>query len=540
MAEGSGYGMVYTADTAKKQLLESNRDYNNRLTWQNLYNENTLAASRAENQLVKQYTDASAAAYVSYMQNQNAIRNSNIVGAGRQSLLNENQQALMDAYSSYRSNLQEGTSAIQSAAAEQEANITSALEKQAQYTADYTNAHYDYLVELYNRYQNGENSIFDENGQWYKYTTIDPTVDEEGNYVFDEEGNIVYDEANRRLKNWDELVNPAYEEVTNPDGTITKEYTSLFDENGNLTIAGVDFFDQLENQIANEGTGYSWGNYLSETNPELYDWSTSYNPYNYTMEGTNAGTLRTMYGMMSTDYTYEFAERMGGLTTNQINEKYSKFTELSEQLEGALNSLGTVGGKLSDNQIHKTIQSSVSEVYSLMDEMGIKDELDTELKETYGITLNELETNIQEYVLNSYNSGDIAAGSAGAGAGTGAIVGGAGAGTGLVAGGVIGTGVGLGMTIAGATSVAGAASGAVAGMAAGPIGAVIGAVVGVVAGVIVGAVETGKVKNEMKKQNYQSARNLQSLYNNLLSSLTNYSAYKKREAEINFTKNNIY
>lgn len=524
MAEGSGYGMVYTADTAKKQLLESNRDYNNRLTWQNLYNENTLAASRAENQLVKQYTDASAAAYVSYMQNQNAIRNSNIVGAGRQSLLNENQQALMDAYSSYRSNLQEGTSAIQSAAAEQEANITSALEKQAQYTADYTNAHYDYLVELYNRYQNSENKIFDEGSQWYKYTTVDPMEDEEGNYVFDEEGNIVYDEANRRLKNWDELVNPAYEEVANPDGTITKEYTSLFDENGNLTIAGVDFFDQLENQIANKGTGYSWGQYLAETNPELYDWSTSYNPYNYTMEGTNAGTLRTMYGMMSTDYTYEFAERMGGLTTNQINEKYSKFTELSEQLEGALNSLGTVGGKLSDNQIHKTIQSSVSEVYSLMDEMGIKDELDTELKETYGITLNELETSIQEYVNKSYSSGDIST---------------------ITASTTVGTGVdtavyGILPGAAGAMIGTSIASGVAAGTAAGLIGAVAGAVIGLVVGLVAGGVQAAENKNVAKKQNYNTAVNMQSLYNNLLSSLTNYSAYKKRQAEIDFTNSNIY
>ena len=47
----NNYGLVYTADQAKQQLLNMNRDYNNRLIWQNMFNENTLTAQRAENQL---------------------------------------------------------------------------------------------------------------------------------------------------------------------------------------------------------------------------------------------------------------------------------------------------------------------------------------------------------------------------------------------------------------------------------------------------------------------------------------------------------
>ena len=533
MAEGSGYGMVYTSDSAKKHLLENNRDYNNRLTWQNLFNDNALSAQRAENKLVQQYTDASAAAYVAYMQNQNAIRNSGIVGVGKQALLEENNQALVDAYNSYRSNLQEGTTAIQNAALEQEEAINTSLEEQADYTAEYANAHYGYLTELYNRYEKGENTLFDEGSQWYKYTTAEPMTGEEDNVMLDDEGNIIYDA--RRLKTWDELVNTAYDEVQNADGTITKEYSSLYDENGNLTLAGVDFFDQLENQIATEG-GYSWGDYLNETNPELATWADSYNPYNYTIEGTNAGTMRTMFGMMSTDYAYEFAERMGGLTSKQLDETYSKFTEFSNELATKLES---ANGKLGDNDIHKSIQESTTEMTELMNEFGISDELNEDLQKAYGITLEDLTNAIQEYVNQSYSKGDIDAMAHGSGAATGTTVGAPSAVGGAV---IAGGAAALVPTIVGAAggSIAGAAGGAAVGAVAGPIGAVIGAVVGVIAGVIAGAVQTSKIKDSMKESNYNVATNMQSSYNNLLSALTNYSAYKKREVEINFANQNIY
>lgn len=526
MAEGSGYGMVYTSDSAKKHLLENNRDYNNRLTWQNLFNNNALSAQRAENKLVQQYTDASAAAYVAYMQNQNAIRNSGVVGVGQKTLLEENNQALVDAYNSYRSNLQEGTTAIQNAALEQEEAINSALQEQADYTAEYANAHYGYLTELYNRYEQGENTLFDEGSQWYKYTTAQPMLDEEGNVMLDDEGNIIYDA--RRLKTWDELANAAYDEIQNADGTTSKEYSSLYDENNNLTMAGVDFFDQLENQIANEG-GYSWGDYLNETNPELATWANTYNPYNYTQDGTNAGTMRTMFGMMSTDYAYEFAERMGGLTSKQLDETYSKFTEFSNELATKLED---ANGKLGDNDVHKSIQETTTEITELMDEFGISDDLTEDLQSEYGITLEDLTNAIQEYVNQSYSSGDISAASAGAGAG-------AGAGTGVLGGALSGAAATAIISATGATT-SGALLGASAGSAAGPIGAVIGAVVGLISGIIVGAVQTAETKKAMKKQNYNVAVNMQSTYNQLLSALTNYSEYKKRDAEINFANQNIY
>ena len=110
--------------------------------------------------------------------------------------------------------------------------------------------------------------------RWERYITNDPVLDAEGKEQFDEEGNRIEE---RRLKTQEEMA------------------AELYDENGNLTLAGLDYFDQLENSLANEG-GYSWGQYLLDTNEDLYNWSKTYNPYNYTFEGTNAGSFRTMVG----------------------------------------------------------------------------------------------------------------------------------------------------------------------------------------------------------------------------------------------------
>lgn len=303
----AGQGMIYTSDQAKKQLLESNRDYQNKLTWQNLFSQNDATAAKAQQQLVNEYNTASADAYVSYLQNQNAIKNSQVAGAGKQQLYDENTSALNEAYATYKQQLSEGQTSIEDARLEQQQQINDLLEYQAEMTSKYTNAHLDYLNTLWEKYQAGENQLFDQGTQWSKYVKYDPLLDEQGQQQFDEEGNVMLDVDNPRLMNTQEIAN------------------MLYDADNNLTVKGVDFFDQLENQLANQG-GYSWGDYLAETDEELFDWATGYNPYNYTGDGTNAGTLRTMYGMASTDQTYTFAERYAGLTEKELDTMLNDFT----------------------------------------------------------------------------------------------------------------------------------------------------------------------------------------------------------------------
>lgn len=250
-------------------------------------------------------------------------------------MLQDNELALQDAYNSYMNSLQEGTASIQESYSQSNQAVENAFAEQGEYTAAYDKAHMDYLQELWERYENGENTLFDTE-LWSRYTTQDQLRDEEtGELLYDEEGNPVLGE--RRLKARDELFNASYDEVLDDEGNLVgKDWTGFVDDQGNLTLKGVDFYDQIENAMATEG-GYSFGEYLSDTNPDLLDWANSYNPYDYTDAGTNAGTFKTMTGRMSTDYLYSFAERFGGMSEKEINNLYSSFQESSQQLVDAIN-----------------------------------------------------------------------------------------------------------------------------------------------------------------------------------------------------------
>lgn len=299
--------MIYSESQAQKHLLENNRDYKNRLTWQNAIQGVNAQANAAQAKLAESYVDASADAYTSYLKSQNALKSSDIVGLGRQNLLEQNNLALQDAYNTYAQNLSEGQAEIENSRLAGMEQISSALEQQAKYTADYTNAHIDYLKELYRQYEEGENQLFDdpEWARYLEYTT--PTYDSQGNIVYDEDGNIVYDQ-------------------TIPSLISDKNLMSLMYDDKGLTFQGMDILDQLEHQIAQSGYGgsvYSWSDYLAETNPELLEWANTYNPYNYTPEGTNAATLNTMYGMASDDYTYQFAERLAGLPEKSLKKYFN-------------------------------------------------------------------------------------------------------------------------------------------------------------------------------------------------------------------------
>lgn len=337
--------MIYSESQAQKHLLENNRDYKNRLTWQNAIQGVNAQAQNAQAKLAEQYVNASADAYTSYLKNQNALKSSNVVGVGRQELLEQNNLALQDAYNTYSQQLSESQAEIENARLAGMEQINSALEQQAKYTADYTNAHIDYLKELYRQYEEGENQLFDdpEWARYLEYTT--PIYDSQGNIVYDEDGNVKYDQ-------------------TIPSLISDKNLMSLmYDEQG-LTFQGADILDQLEHQVAQSGYGgsnYSWSDYLAETNPELLEWANTYNPYNYTPEGTNASTLNTMYGIASDDYTYSTAERLLGVTDKQFK---TKINDLTSQLMEDLN--------------YNNFESTADELWKIVEGYGLTDEF-TEL-----------------------------------------------------------------------------------------------------------------------------------------------------------------
>lgn len=455
-------GAVWTANNVASQLYNQNRDYNNRLTWQTALANNTIAAGKAQSQLIKDYTDASADAYVSYLRNKNNIENSAIVGQGKDRLLSENDLALQEAYDSYRTQLAEGSAQVASAAAESEQAITNALNEQAKYTADYANAHWDYLKQLYYDYTQGENKIFDSK-LWSKYIVQRPVLDADGNEMHDDKGNVI---TEPRLMTREELA------------------STLYDDDGNLTMAGVDFYDQIENAIAQSGTGMSWGDYLAENNEELFNWAQSYNPYNYTFEGTNAGTFRTMVGMAADDNQWSFIERYGGMTEEQLKSNFDGFYT-------AIKKLNSIDTEEHADKAVKALQDVNNELWTLAEDLGLDGQM-----EELGISRQTTQEILYQAYDDIYTHGELA-------------------------------------SMRTYNILVNTAAGVTAGLAAGggnPVTALIGGAVGFITGGVVATVE----ENRMHDYNKQYVKNLKSSYTDMLNNVVNQQLQNRRQAEIDF------
>jgi len=295
---------VLTEQQAKKQLKELNRDYLGRQTWEKMYGQIDLGAQQAESALTYDYAKAIGEAYQSSIAAEQNIMASNLGQGFKEQAMYSNEQALQEAYNSYLQNYQKGISEIETSATKATGEVTSALETEAANTKLMQESAYNYLQYLYQNYS--DNPMFQEE-LWKRYLTG--------------EG----DET--RLKTWEEL---------SPE---------LYDAEGNLTIKGADFYDQMMNQISQGTYGdvtkygnitdyYDW---LKSENADLYDWAKSYNPYDYSMyydtttgqfTNTREGSFKTMVGLTSSDQTYSFIERYGGMNEQDVNKMFSKFSDI--------------------------------------------------------------------------------------------------------------------------------------------------------------------------------------------------------------------
>lgn len=475
------YGYVMPVSEYKKQLTEINRDYSGRKTWENLYGSIDFARQQQIEQLTKDYSDTVAEAYAAAYKNNVAVMSSNLGQGYKAAAIEETDTALEEAYDAYRKNYLQGISEVETASAEAEAAVTEALTEQAKYTKEFQNAPYEYLKYLCEKQQSGELldakgnavNLFDEE-LWKRYTYE----------VLDEEGKPT---GERALKSWEQIADyGAYNIMTDKFGQEQKEWTGFYDESGNLTIKGADFYDQMINQLASEGRGVSFGKWLSETNQELYNWSQSYNPYDYTVAGTNLGSFKTMAGLTSTDETYQFIERFGGLSRKELDTMFKGFTSKVNELNNKVSSDSGRGSK----DLTTEFRDLTAEVEKLTDQLGITASLEDEL----GMSMDDLGTYLSDLASASVSNGDI-----------------------------WWQGIQTGLETTGSGAVMGAKFG-------GGWGALAGAIVGAIVGAGVGIHESKKTK----EQNRELAKASRDAYNNLVTTLIAYSQQQQRQAQINY------
>ena len=345
-------GYIQTSDQAKK-FLQGMRNATGSRSFDSLYAANELAGMKAEQQVEQQYGEQIGQAYKSAMAQRSNILSSNLGTGYKDAMLGDTDQYLSKAYDQYMSKLSQSKQAIASSVGKANEAVTSELEKQAANVLEYNKAapkYADYYMNwLKNNLSEEEYSEIVNSADWKNYMTADFGDDAETKARYDEltsleeAGTLSPEQETElkqlrasyyRLKSEQELTTPEYVEEVDPEtGETYKHWTSIVDDQGNLTEAGINYYDFLENYAATrKDAGPSWEQYLSETNPELLDWAKTYNPY---LAGTKdpfwAGTMRTAHGTMSNDYKYTFLERMGGLSSKQIDSVFGDINKLTNK-----------------------------------------------------------------------------------------------------------------------------------------------------------------------------------------------------------------
>lgn len=345
-------GYIQTSDQAKK-FLQDMRNATGSRSFGSLYAANELAGMKAEQQVEQQYGEQIGQAYKSAMAQRSNILSSNLGTGYKEAMLGDTEQYLSKAYDQYMSKLSQSKQAIASSVGKANEAVTEQLEKTAanvlELNKSYSPYSEYYMEWIRNNLSEEEYSEIVNSADWKNYMTADfgddaetqarynelVALEEEGKLSPEQEAELKELRASYyRLKSEQELATPAYIEEVDPEtGETYKHWTSLVDDQGNLTEAGINYYDFLENYAATrQGKGPSWEQYLSETNPELLDWAKTYNPY---LAGTEdpfwAGTMRTAHGTVSNDYKYTFLERMGGLSSKQIDSVFGDINKLSNK-----------------------------------------------------------------------------------------------------------------------------------------------------------------------------------------------------------------
>ena len=345
-------GYIQTSDQAKK-FLQDMRNATGSRSFGSLYAANELAGMKAEQQVEQQYGEQIGQAYKSAMAQRSNILSSNLGTGYKEAMLGDTDQYLSKAYDQYMSKLSQSKQAIASSVSEANEAVAGQLEKQAanvlELNKSYSPYSEYYMEWIRNNLSEEEYSKIVNSPDWKNYMTADFGDDAETKARYDElvaleeEGKLSPEQEAElkelrvsyyRLKSEQELTTPAYVEEVDPEtGEKFKHWTSLVDDQGNLTEAGINYYDFLENYAATrQGKGPSWEQYLSETNPELLDWAKTYNPYLAGVEDPFwAGTMRTAHGTVSNDYKYTFLERMGGLSSKQIDSVFGDINKLTNK-----------------------------------------------------------------------------------------------------------------------------------------------------------------------------------------------------------------
>lgn len=454
-------GFYVTESDVKSSLQDMNKTQEGYNVWRQMYGAIDLAKQKDLSGITYDYEKDLAETYAqAYAAKQN-MENSSYFDSYKNQYITDVDKSLEEAYNSYISNYFSNVNKLDTEYNKLTSDVTGALKTEAKQYSEIINKIPDYLKYMYESAYSNEDvrkNIESQLGyDFWKNPAYERLLTEEGT-----------------LKDW-ETLSYLGEFTTDDEGNKTYTVDPFFakDEQGNdvLTKAGKSFYDSILNNPLYSYGVQSFDTWLKGENEDLYNWYTSYNPYNYApnMAGVTTGSsnIRQFLGMRSDDYKYNFIEDFAGMTKTQLENKLNVF---KDRLESLSTNYRKDASKIASSSVEvfneirdwsNTLGLS-QEFNDYLNQQGTSwDELSNELtkvaekiKDNGELTLDffkGLTTPVQYALAPMMATGGIAAGSAAAAA-TG-IAGGAGAaaastGVGaLVIGGIaLAAGIGLGST----------------------------------------------------------------------------------------------
>lgn len=358
MAETTRGRRIFTQSGIRSNLERLNRDVTGARTWGQMYGAADLMGQQATAGLNQEYSNAMNEAYMSSLQNQSAIMASNVGTGYKDYAVQSLDDALTQAYNTYLQNYVEGQAQAAENADKYRQSIVATANAQADYVKRYEQAHYDYLTQLWKMHEEGTLAAdgyydpFSNEVNWSKYIT--GTMD-----------------SGERLMTENEL------------------RSQFFDDQGNLTTAGIDFYEQMEQAMAQKDDKvYSFMDYLSETKDyeDLPEWVTG--QYNYSYDPsidestTGQSMFNTLFGRASNDTVYSFAERKFGMNKGQLSLYSASFKSAADEAKQLIkdNASGKDVSAALDKVLHE--YQTLAKQFGVSDS-SMKDTIDA-LKSAYG------------------------------------------------------------------------------------------------------------------------------------------------------------
>lgn len=395
------YGTIVNSQDAKKWLQEYNKTYNNNRAWSQMYAATDLAARQAEASVKQDFAQDVADAYNAVSRQRAQVYSSNLLGSSKETALNEINDALTEAYNSYKASYQQKLSTVQEGRQSAVSQIDQLLQQQAQYYSDYTQEHFNYWTWLNEQldYETLQNTDFADYYD-YTYTVNGQTVNIDQALAILRESkpletsNFSDTELKNALRSGETLgLSPTINALS-----TEQLYSKLFDESGKLTKEGTQFFDLVENYYARQGENsqYSFGSYLSTLkDSDLADWATSLNQYDYSKEQQrylmNYESYRKFVGLDESDATYSSLDTLKYSSDEEFN---NLFDDVNKAIDKSLYSTRSKFGIITKYS-YKEPSTFVNNISDLASKFKVSSPSFTD----FNNATNNLRT-----LINTYNS----------------------------------------------------------------------------------------------------------------------------------------